>query len=358
MTSPAARQKILIVKPSSLGDVVHSLPFLNAVKSRYPEAELHWVIARGLEGLLEGHPMIDKLIVINKDEWKKLSKTDRTVREIAGLFKALRRERYDIVVDLQGLLRSGIITMASGAPLRIGFEEAREGSRFFYTRRVRGGREIHAVDRYLKIAAALGCGTGEVVFPFTPVKREAGEAAKVRESPGAYAVIVPGARWDTKVWPAVNFGRIAAALPWRSIVIGSSADVPKADAVVKESGGKAVSLAGKTGLRELVEIMRNAVLVISNDSGPMHIAAGFNVPVVAIFGPTSPERTGPYGEGHIIIRSEETCSPCFKKRCGDLKCMKGITVAGVLEKIDNSMQLHKEEGEHAEKVHKFGKNSL
>jgi heptosyltransferase-1 len=356
MESPA-RQKILVIKPSSLGDVVHSLPFLNAVKSRYPEAELHWVIARGLEGLLEGHPMIDKLIVINKDEWKSISKAGRTAREIAALFKTLRRERYDIVVDLQGLLRSGIIAMAAGAPLRIGFEEAREGSRFFYNRKVRGGKEVHAVDRYMKIAAALGCSAGEVAFPFPPVKRESGEAAKVRES-GMYAVIVPGARWDTKVWPAVNFGRIAAALPWRSIVIGSSADMPKADAVVRESGGKAVSLAGKTGLRELVEIMRNAVLVISNDSGPMHIAAAFNVPVVAIFGPTSPERTGPYGEEHIIIRSEEACSPCFKKRCEDLKCMKGITVARVLEKIESGMQLHKEEGEHAEKVRKFRKKSM
>jgi heptosyltransferase-1 len=347
MTSPAARQKILVVKPSSLGDVVHSLPFLNAVKSRCAEAEVHWVIARGLEDLLEGHPMINKLIVINKDEWKSLSKSGRTVREIAGLFRSLRREQYDIVVDLQGLLRSGLIAMAAAAPLRIGFEEAREGSRFFYNRKVRVGEELHAVDRYLKIAAALGCGAEKVVFPFAPAKKETGEAAKVRESLGAYAAIVPGARWDTKVWPAVNFGRIAGALPWRSVVVGSRADMPRADVVVAESGGKAVSLAGKTGLRELVEIMKHAVLVISNDSGPMHIAAAFGVPVVAIFGPTSPERTGPYGKGHIIIRSKEACSPCFRKRCEDLKCLKGITVAGVLEKIDNGMQLHKGKDRHA-----------
>jgi heptosyltransferase-1 len=349
MTSPASRQKILVVKPSSLGDVVHSLPFLSAVKSRYPEAEVHWVIARGLESLLKGHPLIDKLIVINKDEWKSLSRSVRTVREIAGLFRALRREHYDIVVDLQGLLRSGIIASAAGAPLRIGFEEAREGSRFFYNRKVRAGKELHAVDRYLKIAAALGCSAEKVVFPFAPAKTVTGEAAKLRELPAPYAVIVPGARWDTKIWPAVNFGRAAAALPWRSIVVGSSADMQKADVVVGESGGKAVSLAGKTGLNELAEIMRKAVLVISNDSGPMHIAAAFGVPVVAIFGPTSPERTGPYGEGNIIIRREETCSPCFKKRCEDLKCMKGITVATVLERIDNSLQLHKGKGEHAEK---------
>jgi heptosyltransferase-1 len=342
---PVARRKILIVKPSSLGDVIHSLPFLNAVKSCYPEAEVHWVISRGLEGLFEDHPMIDKMVVINKDEWKSLSKSGRTIREITRLFRSLRRERYDIVIDLQGLLRSGLITMAVNAPLRIGFEEAREGSRFFYNRKVRGGRELHAVDRYLKIAAALGCDAEKAVFPFAPA--QTGERAKVAESLGAYAVIVPGARWDTKVWSAMNFGRIAGALPWRSIVVGGNADVPRADVVVGVSGGKAVSLAGKTGLRELVDIMKNAVLVISNDSGPMHIAAALGVPVVAIFGPTSPERTGPYGQGHIIIRSEVACSPCFRKRCADLKCMKGITVAGVLEKIDSSMQLFKEKDERA-----------
>ncbi len=337
MKSPARPRKILVVKPSSLGDVVHSLPFLNAAKSRYPEAEVHWVIAKGLEGLLEGHPMISRLIVINKDGWKSLSRAGSTAGELRTLFRTLRNVHYDIAVDLQGLLRSGIITMASRAPVRIGFEEAREGSRFFYSRRIRGGKETHAVDRYLKIASALGCGIGEVSFPFPPAKGGGSGAAKIRESLGAYAVIVPGARWDTKVWPSVNFGRVAAALPWRSVVIGGRADMAKADVVVRESGGRAVSLAGKTGLRELTEIMRNAVLAISNDSGPMHIAAGFNVPVVAIFGPTSPERTGPYGRGHIIVSSEEACSPCFRRRCEDLRCMKGITVAKVLEKIDNSI---------------------
>ncbi len=329
-------KKILIVKPSSLGDVVHSLPFLNAVKSGFPKAEIHWVIARGLEGLLEGHPMIDRLIIINKDDWKRPAKAGKTAAEIGRLFRSLRDERYDLVVDLQGLFRSGIITAATGAPMRIGFEEAREGSRFFYNRRVRGGRETHAVDRYLKIAEALGCDAGEAVFPFPVVKREAGEASELRASLQGYAVMVPGARWETKVWPAENFGRIASALPWKTLVVGSRADSEKAEAVVRASGGKAISVAGKTSLGELIEIMRGARLVISNDSGPMHIAAGFNVPVVAMFGPTSPRRTGPYGKGHIIIMSDEDCAPCFRKRCADMKCMKGITVAKVLEKIDNS----------------------
>jgi len=326
-------RKILVVKPSSLGDVVHSLPFLNALKARFPDAEVHWVIARGLEGLLEGHPMVNRLIIINKDIWKKLSKAADTIKEVKQLFKDIRNEHYDLAVDLQGLFRSGLITMATRAPVRIGFSEAREGSRLFYTVKVRGGKDVHAVDRYMKIAGALGCDEKDILFPFPLCDSRMKDLEAIRSSIKEYAVIVPGARWDTKIWPAENFGRLASLLPLRSLVIGSKGDMEIAERVVQSSRGKAISLAGKTGLWELIEVMRRARIVISNDSGPMHIAAGFKIPVVAIFGPTSPVRTGPYGEGHIVIKSGLECAPCFKRHCRDLKCMRGITVDVVYEKI-------------------------
>jgi lipopolysaccharide heptosyltransferase I len=326
-------KKILVVKPSSLGDVVHSLPFLNSLKTRFPNAEIHWVIAKGLEGLLECHPMVDKLIIINKDMWKKLSKATDTIKEVKQLFKDIRNEHYDLAVDLQGLFRSGIITMATRAPFRIGFSEAREGSSLFYTVKVQGGKDVHAVERYMKIAGALGCDEKDILFPFPLCDSGMKDLEAIRSGIKEYAVIVPGARWDTKIWPAGNFGRLASLLPLRSLVIGSKGDMDIAEKVVQTSQGKAISLAGKTNLRELIGIMRHARIVISNDSGPMHIAAGFKVPVVAIFGPTSPVRTGPYGKGHIVIKSDLKCAPCFKKHCGDLKCMQGITVDDVYEEI-------------------------
>ncbi len=326
-------RKILIVKPSSLGDVVHSLPFLSAVKSCFPNSEIHWVIAKGLEGLLDGNPMINKLIVINKDLWKRISRAVDTVREVRRLFKEIREEQYDLVVDLQGLLRSGLITLASRAPARIGFTEAREGSRFFYTATVRGGKDLHAVDRYLKIATALGCEADGAVFPF-PLTKDSDSWVKAFKSDlKEYIVFVPGARWTTKIWPAENFGKVASLVPVRSVVVGSGADKGIAEKVVASSLGKAVSVAGKTSLTELIEIMRGARLAVSNDSGPMHIAAALGVPVVAIFGPTSPERTGPYGSSHVIVRSGAACSPCFKKKCVDLKCMKEVTAAGVGKRV-------------------------
>jgi heptosyltransferase-1 len=331
-------EKILIIKPSSLGDVVHSLPFLNSIRSCFPKAEIHWVIARGLEGLLEGNPMIDRLIVIDKDRWKKISRAASTLRELRRLFREVGGGRYDLAVDLQGLLRSGIIAMASRAAVRIGFSEAREGSRLFYNWRVRGGKDVHAVDRYMKVAGALGCETENPIFPFPLTAMAAQKGKEISQKFGDYIVLVPGARWDTKIWPAEYFGRLASMLPLKSVIVGTVFDAAIAEKVVTASGGKAVSLAGKTDLTGLIEVMRGARLAISNDSGPMHIAAAFGVPVVAIFGPTSAERTGPYGRGHVVIKSCASCAPCFKKKCADLKCMTEIAPEFVYSRMKGLLE--------------------
>jgi lipopolysaccharide heptosyltransferase I len=318
--------KILIVKPSSLGDVVHSLPFLNVMKTCFPKAEIHWVIAKGLEKLLEGHSMIDKLVIIHKDMWKKITHAQHTVKEIKALFKSLKQEKYDLVIDLQGLLRSGIITKATNAPIRVGFQEAREGSRLFYSHKVKGGKDIHAVDRYLKIAAYLGCDISDIRFPFPFDAISPPNRSLFSED---YAVIIPGARWKTKVWPAENFGKLASKLSLRTVVVGSKSEIEAAHIIVSLSQDKSLSLAGKTDLKELVEVIRHARFVVSNDSGPMHIAAALSIPVFAIFGPTDQTRTGPYGKGHTIIREDITCAPCFKKTCNDIKCMKDLSVEKV-----------------------------
>ncbi len=179
----------------------------------------------------------------------------------------------------------------------------------------------------------MGCATSEVAFPLPLFKNGDSWVRSFKKELREYVVLVPGARWETKVWSAENFGKVASMIPVRSVVVGSSADMGHAQEVVASSGGRAVSLAGKTTLAELVEIMRGARLAISNDSGPMHIAAAVGVPVVAIFGPTSPQRTGPYGNSHLIVRSGAACSPCFKKKCGDLKCMNDVRPEEVGRKV-------------------------
>jgi len=328
-------RKILIIKPSSLGDVVHSLPFLNALRDSFPRAEIHWIIAKGLEGLLEGHPMINKLWIINKDDWKRVRGARATIKELRSLFKSLKAEKYDLVIDLQGLLRSGILTKATGAPVRVGFKEAREGSRIFYTHTVKAGKDVHAVDRYLEIAKFLGCDISDIKFPF-PLSFNSQLLTLKIQLPERYAVIVPGARWETKRWFPERFGQLASMMQVKSIIVGGESDAGIASIVVRNSDGNAISDAGKTTLKELIKIIRNARFVVTNDSGPMHIAAALNVPVFAIFGPTNPLRTGPYGRLHVIIRKELECSPCYKKNCRTVQCMEMISVREVADAIIRS----------------------
>ena len=322
MDIPRAPRRILVIKPSSLGDVVHGLAFLAAIRRCYPDAEIDWVIARGIDGLLEGHPMISKLWVIDKDRWKRPLSLGSTIAELRALHSGMRERNYDIAVDLQGLFRSGLIAWLSGSKVRVGIEGSREGSGMFYTHIAPADPALHAVDRCLAAARYIGCADGPVEFP-------------VLSSPyplpdGDYAVIVPGARWQTKRWAPERFGELASMLPIRSYVVGSSEDTWLADKVVGHSGGHAESLAGKTNLKQLATVLKGARFVITNDTGTMHIAAGLGVPVVAIFGPTDPAKTGPYGPIHTVLYGDLQCSPCRKKHhCPGAACMNTITVDDV-----------------------------
>jgi len=326
-------RKLLIIKPSSLGDIVHSLPVLHAIKKSFPASEIDWVVAKGFEGLLEGHPLIRKLWIINKDEWKKITKAGATVAEVRKLLRSLRAERFDAAIDLQGLFRSGFIAKGAGAPVRIGFREAREGSTMFYTHTVRGGRGIHAVDRYLKIAAFLGCDVSDVQFPFPP-RRSSSPDFLPLPACKEYAVMAPGARGAAKRWPARNFGELASLLPVGTIIVGSRSDAPLAEEVAEASKGRAVSVAGKTNLNGLIEIVRGARYMVCNDTGPMHIAAALGVHVFALFGPTNPAETGPYGPAHTIITADAPCSPCYRRSCKTAECMDRIKVREVVAVIE------------------------
>ncbi|NOY39926.1 MAG: glycosyltransferase family 9 protein [Nitrospirae bacterium] len=319
-------RKILIVKPSSLGDIIHALPLLNAVKAALPDSEVHWVVAKGFEGVLQGHPMIKRLWVIHKENWKRPSRFISTVSELGNLFRGLRLERYDLVIDLQGLLRSGLITALSGASLRVGFSDARELSPFFYNLKVRGGTGIHAVERYLKLASLIGIGTEGVDFPLPPIQ-------DTSQLEGPYYAVVPGARWSTKRWPVEYFIEVIRALPTTAVIVGSREDIDIAATIALNTEGHSVNMAGKTDLKRLFSIIKDASFMISNDSGPMHIGAALSVPVYAMFGPTSEVLTGPYGDGHRVFRADIPCSPCFRRKCETMRCMREITPGEVINTI-------------------------
>jgi len=326
--------KICIVKPSAFGDIVHTLPFLNTISKRFSDAEIHWVVANGIHTFLEGHSLITKLWLINKDKWKRLTNLPNTIREIIVLRSGLRREGFDLTIDLSGILRSGLITAATAAKYRFGFAEAREGSTVFYNHKIVGGKNIHAIERYLKIAKALGCDTSEIHYPMPPFDPK---PPICQQLPTKYIVISPSAGKEANRWPPERFGQLAARFELPSVIVASAADRDRLNGLQDHSGGKTVDLIGKTSLKELTAVISGAEFLISNDTGPMHIAAALNIPVFALFGPANPFRTGPYGDIHTIIRKEVDCAPCYAwKPCTKYswKCMNELTVDKVFEVIE------------------------
>ncbi|MCF8091002.1 MAG: glycosyltransferase family 9 protein [Desulfotignum sp.] len=296
-------------------------------------------MAKGLHTFLEGHPMIHTLWVIKKDQWKKINRLVYTIREIMDLKKDLCQAGYDVAIDLSGLFRSGVITWFSCARVKLGFRESDEGSPFFYTHKISGSMTIHAIDRYLEIAKFMGCQVDQIVYPFAPYEQT---PDILKRLPEKYAVMAPSAGKPANQWQAKKFGELASRLPMKSVIIASAAEAAIADKVVAHSHGKAISIAGQTGLKDLVPVIDRAVFFVCNDTGPMHLAAALDVPVFAVFGPANPVRTGPYGKIHTVIQLDLPCSPCYARhpctRHG-FRCMENIGVDMVYDMIEQKMGL-------------------
>lgn len=338
--------KILIIKPSSLGDIIHALPFLKAVKDTFQDASIDWVISKNLRGILEDNPLINELIVFDKDSWKSIKSIPKTSRDISRLRKTLKSRNYDIVVDLQGLLRSGLISLSAPSPLRVGFANAREGSRFMYNRKVAVNGITHAVDKNLEIARAIGAAPEKAEFPLYIDDESRRKIRKLLGDVKEYILVLPSARWSSKRWPPENFAALISKLSIPCVIAGNNADKEICQKIIKnitetregeKKQPKIINLCGETSLKELAALIEGARAVVSNDSGPMHIAAALKKPLVALFGPTDPSKTGPYGwqrnKDLKIIRTGVSCSPCFKKRCNEPLCMTGISAEIVFDKL-------------------------
>ncbi|MCG3125438.1 MAG: hypothetical protein CHACPFDD_00258 [Phycisphaerae bacterium] len=353
--TPAAPQRILIIKPSSLGDVVHALPVLAALRGAFPRAHIAWLIGRSFAPLLDGHPLLDELIPFDRARYGRMLRSPRIFVEFLQFTRALRARRFDLVIDLQGLIRSGFLAWASGAALRAGFSDARELAWIFYNRRLRAapGRP-HAVQRNLDLLVQLGVAFARPAeFPLAVSPDELDAARRRLTAAGCTSVdfiaVAPGARWASKQWGAARFAELIrraadAGLP-RCVLLGSPDDRAIADEIARElPSGVAVNLAGQTTLRELTAILSLSRLVLSCDSGPMHIAAALSRPLVALFGPTDPARTGPYdAEPHAdranlsILRRDLPCAPCLRRTCplGHQACMTEMAPAEVLRAIQD-----------------------
>ena len=330
---PSPPGRILIIKPSAIGDVVHTLPILNLVRRRWPGAHVAWLVTPTCAGLLDGHPQLDEVIRFERGRFAAGWRSPAAAAALFRFGRALRDRRFDLVIDLQGLFRSGWLAMQTRAPVRAGFANAREFAPLFYTHRVPvADVEQHAIDRYLTVAEALGCGREPVEFHFATddADREAVRALLGDGEP--YAVLLPGTNWATKRWPVEHFAATVQPLRerfgLRSVVAGGPGDSPLA----AQMPG-VLDLTGRTNLRQLVALLEGASVVIANDSGPMHIASALGRPLVTPYGPTSPVRTGPYRRLDTVVRLDIPCSPCFSRRCSHQSCLQWLPPEAVLREV-------------------------
>jgi lipopolysaccharide heptosyltransferase I len=332
--------KVLILKPSSLGDVVHALPVLRLLKRHRPDAEIHWWLDAGLVPLLEGDPDLTGVIPFQRRRWS----APRYWGELFDHVLELRRQRFDWVIDLQSLARSAIIAWLVNGRFTIGLDDAREGARGFYDVVVpRPGVNAHAVDWYLAVLPVLNV---PVDWKFTWLPERASVAAAVRQKwPIAgerFIAIQPGARWANKRWPVEWYGRLVAELHRerpgiRFVIFGDASERSLGEVVAAAAPRACLDLTGRTTIPEMVEWLRLCEVLVTNDTGPMHVAAALGRPVIALFGPTEPGRTGPYGQIQSVVRRTDLpCVPCMKDWCAferPLECLRGISCEQVLARV-------------------------
>ena len=338
--------KILIIKLSAIGDVVQTLPALEALKKTYPASTITWVVEEAAAGILEGHPLIDTLLVSRRKSWLRSLKHPRSFGaafgNILGFFRSLRSAHYDIAIDFQGLFKSGILMGIARARRKIGFNGTRELSYLFLNERLPAyDPERHALERYLDVARYLGARdvSPRCTLPIEHERAIMQQRLKTAELDRRRLIVInPMARWETKLWPEQRFAELADRLvAEKSAVVvftGSRADRDVVSRIRGTMKQPALNWAGETTLKELAALASIADLFVTTDTGPMHVAAAAGAKVLALFGPTAPWRTGPYGPSHIVIRAGLECSPCFKRTCDDnSRCMGAITVEDVLGKV-------------------------
>lgn len=335
--------KILIIKLSSIGDVVHTLPALYALRNAYPSAKIDWLVEEEPSNILIGHPLLNDVFTIKKKGWLKDFKRTYAVA------KKIRALNYDIILDFQGLLKSGIWVFLSNGKRRIGFDKSREMSYLFLNERLPPyNHDKHAVERYLDLVKHLGIKCDSINFPIPITEKEKKKVSGLLKTGSilegtSFIVVNPMARWETKLWDIKKIAELCNEMvdsfSCKVVVVGASSEKDNKE-FFSLTNNRVVDLTGKTTLKELAHLMSLSSVVITVDSGPMHIAAAMGVPVVAIFGPTAPWRTGPYGEGHTVIRKELPCSPCFSRVCKDKDniCMKEIEVRDVLSVVEAQLK--------------------
>jgi len=318
-------KRILVIKLSSLGDLAHALPAVRALKKR-TGAEIDWVTQPEYVSLLECCPDVSRILAFPRQN---------VIRKGAAFLWALRREKYDVIVDLQGLMKSALVARLARGKRRVGPAWAREGSHHFYQAQpaLEEGPRRHAVTELMDVV--------DIVAPGDEIPEALNLKIPELESdgrPGPHIAFAPFSRWATKDWPAEKFvevgRRLASEMGGQIRIIGGPDHVTQGNTMARQMGPAARNLCGKTDLIGLCSLLKGMDLLITVDSGPMHWADAMGVPLVAVFGATDPVRTGPYHQlDHVVTKEGLSCRPCHSRSCarGDLACLRTLEVEAVYQ---------------------------
>jgi lipopolysaccharide heptosyltransferase I len=360
-------ERILLIKPSAVGDVIHTLPVLAKLRARYPAAQIDWLLAPHIAELVRHHPALSNALLFARQDFNRLGRSVTATAGLLRLFRRIWQTRYDLALDLHGQFRSALFTLASRAPVRLGFDRpgwrhrrqvgsalsrgwkgTREGAWVAYTHRIPiPTLDVHAVDRYLWLGPILGLDDGPADFG-VPIPAEARDHVEtLLRQHGVlgrpYAVLVPGTLWPTKHWRLEGFaevGRDLARQGIRVILAGSPKERPRCDEAACACPS-AVNLAGQTTLSQLAALIDGAAICVTNDSGSMHLTVALGRPVVSVFGPTNPVWIGPYQRPYAVVQARVPCAPCYLRKLHQCRyehqCMTSVSAAMVIERVRRTL---------------------
>jgi heptosyltransferase-1 len=351
MESQQPPQRIVIIRPSALGDVCRTVPVLASLRRAWPDATIDWVVQEEYAAAIETHPFLNEVIRFPRARLAKWWRSAGGLKDALRWLGALRARKYDLVLDCQGLGRSGLMSFATRAPRRVGLRTARELAWLGYT--VRAPRHPtapmpgHTVDQMLLLIEELGVA---IVRDMRLYVSEAHlrwwdhHRAELNVPSAPYAVIAPTSRWLSKRWPIERFAQLTEPLAkrgfGRAIVIGSPTELAQVHSLVSNAPTFITNLVGRTNIGQTMAVIAGADLVIANDSAPLHMAVGFDRPLVGLFGPTDPAANGPYQREECVVRGYHAAKSeriNFKNpKLGD-SLMRFISTAAVIQKIDDVM---------------------
>ncbi len=369
--------RILLIKPSALGDVVHTIPVLVKLRGRYPRARIDWLITPENAEIVRCHPALSNVVLFARRDFSKRGRRWRALLAFLGLLKQIRRAKYDLVIDMHGQVRSAFFALVSGARVRIGFDRpitreltvsaehdlrnvpshgwrgAREGSWIAYTHRIPiPTLDVHAIDRYLWVAPLLGLDDDPPDLTIHLSSETVRNVERLLEEHGVPAskklvVLVPGTIWETKHWTIEGFAGVAQQFIRDGFAValaGTTRDQERCQQIAAAARG-AIDLSGQTTPAELAALIRRAEVAVTNDSGSMHLAASLGKPMVSIFGPTNPVHIGPYQRPESVVRVDLPCSPCNYRRLSQCPfghaCMKQVTSAMVVDRVHKIVAIGK-----------------